>query len=30
MSDTEGAAAGGDPAAEPTDEELFEAAAGAE
>jgi molecular chaperone GrpE len=30
VSDTEGAAAGGDPAAEPTDEELFEAAAGAE
>jgi molecular chaperone GrpE len=30
VSDTEGAAAGGDPAAVPTDEELFEAAAGAE
>jgi molecular chaperone GrpE len=30
VSDTEGTAAGGDPAAELTDEELFEAAAGAE
>ena len=30
MSDTQGAAAGDDPAAEPTDDELFAAAAGAE